>query len=227
MDQQERHLYDYIEELRREAADSPPVELDGRDIEFAEKLVAAHQSAPGAAARQRMWQAALALATNGEPMGEPDVAMTETTLSVESQSPNVVKMPSRRNFPLTAAASLIVAVLAGLFMALMNIPQETRPDIVNLVATQVSDPGVPEGFMPVVMASVAMAPGTQISEDMLMTVMWPEEMPLPGPIYTDPDALVGQYVRGQTSQTMPLLEFNMTEDGPRSFEMPEEIVTEL
>ncbi len=222
-------LVQYITQLKDDLTAPAPAGLDDKSITFAQQLVNSRRRKPAALTKERMWQAALATAeqTDQTPPAKI-IPMPGSAITLPQESARLAQRQNkrRRGYSITAAASLFFAIAMGLLLATtgrLDITEE--PDQVG-GGTAVAQT-IQAGFIPVVMASEPILPGTLIEADMLTTVMWPEELPLPGPVYSDVEEVIGMYCRGETSDFMPLLNFNMTDDTPISFEMPARIVNDL
>lgn len=206
-------LASYLTRLQA-GVDAPPDELDADLADFTRSLTEFHTADTlDRATRDRMWQGALARLPQPEPA-------TATSPDVNRLEQILVRL--RRTTQLAAAASILAVILAGaLVIAMLNDGDAVTNRITDspntLTDRSVSTFG---GFVPVVMATREMPPGTQITADMVSVVLWPQGIPLPGPVFDDLDDVVGMFVRGHTSRYMPLLTFNMHDVAPPSIEPP-------
>ena len=105
-----------------------------------------------------------------------------------------------------AVAAALILFIVGVTVVMQ--PESTPDTPAPAVANQ------PTGYISVVTATQTLEAGTQITPDMLTVVMWPEDAERPGPIVSNPTDVIGMYIRGQTSQYMPVLQYNVTDEAP-------------
>ncbi len=115
------------------------------------------------------------------------------------------KHPTRFVHWLVVAAAVLLLFMIGIVTIIRS---ELKP--VPSIANQPT----PSGYISVVTATQPLSVGTQITAQMVTVVMWPADAALPGPTYSNPMDVIGLYVRGQTSQYMPVLQYNVTTETP-------------
>lgn len=210
-----------------------------------------HNVTPSDEARDRMWAQVMATQSESLTVTQADRSTLGSSEHDVSEVIMTMQQANRtlRRVSMTMAAVNIVVItfVAALVIAVLN--REVPPPQVivaspNTAATvNATNAGLVDSvqgnpivtgswdtlqntaFRPVVMAVQPMPPGTHITADMLTVMMWPADVPLPGPVFSDVETVVGMYVRGHTSQFEPILGFNMSETGP-PIPPPEDLLTE-